>query len=166
MSYDICKTFHSTSVRDNSLRKYRFYALYAYGAPLLMVIISVIIDLAAPEANVSPGFGDNGFWFANRGGLILFFVGPTELLFFCNMAMLVVKIYNIFQHQKNSRFARINNNKEKPEKKKEKGFTSVFLLSLLTLIVYITSHPVPYAVFMVHVYQGFKFSFPGQLPCI
>ena len=120
MSYDICKTFHSTSIRDNSLRKYRKFALYAYGVPLILATIAVIVDLAAPDIDISPGFGDNGFWFANRGGLLLFFVGPTELLFLCNMAMLVVSIYNIYQHQKHSRFARINHKKNKKDTKKEK----------------------------------------------
>ena len=108
MSYDICKTFHSTSIRDNSLRKYRKYALYAYGVPLITATIAVIVDLAAPDVNISPGFGGNGFWFANPKGLLLFFIGPTELLFLCNMAMLIMSIYNIYQHQKYTRFVRMN----------------------------------------------------------
>ena len=117
MSYDICKTFHSTSIRDNSIRKYRVYALYAYGVPLIMAMIAVIVDLAARDAEVSPGFGDNGFWFANRGGLLLFFIGPTELLFLCNLIMLMISIYNIYQHQKQSRFARTNHKQFKKKSK-------------------------------------------------
>lgn len=102
MSYDVCKTFRSTQIRSNSHRLYIKYSVYAFGLPALMAAIAVMVDLLAPDSIVSPGFGD--FWFSNRGGLLLFFIGPALVIFLANVAMLAVSMYDIYTHQKSTKF--------------------------------------------------------------
>ena len=108
MSYDVCKTFHATKRCSRSHRLYIKYALYSFVGPAVLVAIAILVDQVAPEAKVSPGFGDNGFWFSNKGGLILFFIAPTELIFLSNIGMLGVTIYDIHNTEKQTKDASSN----------------------------------------------------------
>ena len=119
MSYDVCKSFRGIKIRSNSHRLYIKYAIYSFVGPAVLVSIAILVDQVAPEAKVSPGFGDKGFWFSNKGGLILFFIAPTELIFLVNIGMLVVTIYDIHNTQKQTKVAsskRIGKNKNETDK--------------------------------------------------
>ncbi|XP_018008952.1 uncharacterized protein LOC108666559 [Hyalella azteca] len=119
MSFDVCKTFRTTQIRSNSHRLYIKYATYAFGAPVVLASIAILVNEIAPESAMAPGFGVNGFWFSNQGGLRLFFCGPALLIFVANIVMLSVSIYDIFNHHKASRFAAMK--KDKKDKLKKTG---------------------------------------------
>ena len=85
ISFDICKTFHSQSMKYESNRTYLRYFFYAWGLPVLITLCAIMIDLLAPQSSVAPGFADYGFWFSNAWGLLMFFIIPVELIFIFNM---------------------------------------------------------------------------------
>lgn len=127
MSFDVCKTFRSQHRRSKSHRVYIKYAIYAFGGPLMLTLVAVIVNELAPNSAVAPGFGTHGFWFSKRGGLLLFFCGPALFIFIANLAMLGVSIYDIFQKQKDTQFAMVRSQSVKSKNKRAKKEADAFI---------------------------------------
>ena len=105
ISFDICKTFLSPNLRSHSSQTFIKYSLYAWGVALVVVLCALMVDQLAAESQVAPGFAIKGFWFANIGGLLMFFVIPVEILFSANLIMFVISIIEIRKQKQFSKFA-------------------------------------------------------------
>ena len=130
ISFDICKTFHSQSLKYESNRTYLRYFFYAWGLPLLMTVCAIMIDLLAPESSVAPGFAKYGFWFSSAWGLLMFFIIPVEIIFVFNMVMLILSISAIAKQRKVGKFASAS--VKSSRKSSEKSSDSVSKASTLT----------------------------------
>ncbi|KAK9890250.1 hypothetical protein WA026_010362 [Henosepilachna vigintioctopunctata] len=70
----------------------RLYKLYAWGIPLLIVTIGVILDsLPDPENKlIKPRFGENKCWFESEKEKLPFFNGPIGLLLTINLILFIL----------------------------------------------------------------------------
>ncbi|XP_024081865.1 uncharacterized protein LOC106668390 [Cimex lectularius] len=101
MSLDIWRTFSSSYLSHSAARSYFNYSIYAWGVPLVLVMISVVSDLtsAIPE-EYSPQYANlqGVCWFASRFGLVIFFYIPIWSLLLVN-TVLFIHTLSCFQKQ-------------------------------------------------------------------
>jgi hypothetical protein len=54
--------------KQTERKVFRYYSLYAWGLPVLLVVVSMTIDLmpTIPSSYLKPNFGDNKCWFSSK----------------------------------------------------------------------------------------------------
>ena len=99
MSFDIFTTFSSTvrpSSMDNHGRRFLRYSIYAWGLPLLIIIISVSINFSPIDTpQIRPGYGEGVCWITYRLALIVFFGVPVFLIITMNMVFYILTTVSI-----------------------------------------------------------------------
>ncbi|CAH0400474.1 unnamed protein product [Chilo suppressalis] len=93
-------------------KQYILYSFYAWGCPLLFVIIALITQFV--EGNhYRPGFGIDACWFKGRAETWLFFYGPIAILVASNVVMFVLSSYHLWQQTKKYEVNKLNNLKHR-----------------------------------------------------
>ncbi|KAF8796370.1 G-protein coupled receptor Mth2 like protein [Argiope bruennichi] len=99
MAYDLYKTFGDKTVLNNirSKGKYLFkYMLYAYGIPLLIVIITALLDSYLEDSIFSPQYGKNDIcWITNTYAAGMYFAAPLAAIMSANFTLYILTICSI-----------------------------------------------------------------------
>ncbi|XP_069941141.1 G-protein coupled receptor Mth2-like [Cherax quadricarinatus] len=123
MSIDICRTFLSRTYKLKSCATFIQYSIYAWSVPLVGSLTAFFVDqFISHDFLLSPQFGTNICWFNNIWGLAAFFTFPAGLVFFINIMLYAVSVYNIYMQMKSGEFAsstvRKNSGQQRSDKKK------------------------------------------------
>ena len=109
MGFDICRTFagQMSRHRDAGQRSnaFRFYSLYAWGVPMVIVSIGLALDLTHVWDDFAPRYGDHICWISNRSGLGIFFALPVGLLLLENTILFGVTVFSIVKQRRAGRYA-------------------------------------------------------------
>lgn len=102
MAYDVWKSIRmaTAKLRLTTNRpfivQYTRYSLFAWGTPLTIIILSIIIHNTAPEhSRYRLTFNENTCWFKYKSALSLYFVGPLFTLLLLNILFFVSSFYMI-----------------------------------------------------------------------
>lgn len=102
MAYDVWKSIRmaTAKLRLTTNRpfivQYARYSLFAWGTPLMIIILSIIIHNTAPEhSKYRLTFNENTCWFKYKRALSLYFVGPMFTLLLVNILFFVSSFYMI-----------------------------------------------------------------------
>lgn len=107
MAFDVWRTLKLATeklvIRSQSSGKRQFvwYSLYAWGGPLIITTISVIVDNydGIPEV-FKPGYGKYDIcWMNNRIAKIIFFVVPSFTLLIVNAVFFILTFFMIFNNK-------------------------------------------------------------------
>lgn len=112
MGVDVSRTFVGPQilVRHNSDGRgqrstYRFYSLYAWGLPTLIVSTGLLVDLAHLSERYGPNYGDHLCWICNKRGLAVFFIVPVASVLVANSILFTLTICSIIRQKKAAKFA-------------------------------------------------------------
>jgi len=103
MSYEIFKQIHGMSHmigghNSNSILK---QILVGYGVPLLIVVLTLIVELSAPRcASYNPRFGHKSCLFFGKLDKFLWLYGPILLMLVINTVMFIYITINVVKNQK------------------------------------------------------------------
>lgn len=104
MCFDMWSTLRSSQQHHHSLKVFGLYSLYAWGVPLLVGIIAVVLDALELPGVIRPRFLLHSCWFwrdtefwTYQGGIILFLV-VVNLFFFIHVA--VILAYKLKQRKR------------------------------------------------------------------
>lgn len=122
MAFDIFRSF--TSAKSQSFyssrkrtvsKRFIHYSLYAWMSPLLIVLISIILEFAKVE-QVMPDYGKAFCWFGNKNSQLIFFVVPVSLLILSDIIFFCLTVREIYKVNEGSR--KIKMTKNNAEKKR------------------------------------------------
>ena len=99
---------------------FRFYSLYAWGCPSLIVAVGVLLDVGSLWPEYAPSYGSHLCWISNRNGLGLFFVLPVALLLLQNVVLFALTVHSIWEQRKAAQFALNKNQSYRPSSAKER----------------------------------------------
>lgn len=112
MGFDICRTFagqmmahHNRGPGRGQRNTFRFYSLYAWGFPTLIVIIGLVLDFTHILDEYAPQYGGHICWISNRSGLSIFFGIPMAALLLENLILFTVTVVSIFKQRRAAQYA-------------------------------------------------------------
>ncbi|XP_068209578.1 probable G-protein coupled receptor Mth-like 1 isoform X1 [Palaemon carinicauda] len=98
MSFDIWKVIRSTvkcipltGILEKDMQKFLLYSAYAFGCPLIIVVVTFCMQSLSPEASaglIVPGFGKESCWFADEKAQFLYFYLVIATLNTASLCML------------------------------------------------------------------------------
>ncbi|XP_071446664.1 G-protein coupled receptor Mth2-like [Hetaerina americana] len=104
MCFDICLAFSGLrplrgSLRERERKKFLIYSLYAWGCPLLILIVCIVMDYAPgiPDTYLKPRFGVQKCWFSGKMETFAYFFGPIAVLVLCNVVLFIVTAIKLIQ---------------------------------------------------------------------
>ncbi|XP_064122159.1 probable G-protein coupled receptor Mth-like 1 [Macrobrachium nipponense] len=107
MCFDIWRVIRSslkciplTGILEKDKQKFLLYASYAFGCPLVIVLVTLIIQFLPQEASaglIVPGFGEESCWFAGELAQFLYFYLAIATLIVLSLCMLGHVIYMLCQ---------------------------------------------------------------------
>lgn len=81
-------------------RLFIFYNAYGWGAPLIMLLISVACHFA-PGNHLRPHFGLGICWFGGKAQIWAYFYGPISVLLVANIIMFVATAWSLWRRHRN-----------------------------------------------------------------
>ena len=105
ISFDMCRTFVSTSPFNSSKTRFKIYSYYSWGVPLLIVLIANVLDrIPVPVVllDYKPEYATEICWMNNKNASALFFILPVGSLVLENFFFFVMTVYGIQKNQFNS----------------------------------------------------------------
>ncbi|KAK7027385.1 hypothetical protein SK128_013599 [Halocaridina rubra] len=98
MCFDIWSTLRfmnpASEPREKARLRFRLYSLYSWGCPLVIAIVSVIIESLPEDIDViRPGFGESRCWFVDNKSLWVYFYGFVLVLVIINIIFFVDVAY-------------------------------------------------------------------------
>jgi hypothetical protein len=102
IAFDFCMTFSHrflSVTRNRNTKRFLWYSLYAWGTPLMIVLVSFLFDfsdLVSEFSSMKPGYGNGICWITSSTALLLFFAGPLclfKLFDFAAFSLTIVYIY-------------------------------------------------------------------------
>ena len=115
MSYDIWKAFTSgtkpMSAKDSKVA-FKRYAAYGWGAPGIVLLISLLVNFLADEScSIRPAYGEFICWLGYRNGLFIFFALPISFVIANNLFFYTMTIISIQRISKATKMV-VNKNSE------------------------------------------------------
>ncbi|KAF2885025.1 hypothetical protein ILUMI_21141 [Ignelater luminosus] len=120
MSIDIWWAFSglrgfSGSKKEAERKRFLLYSGYAWGMPLLHVILVICLTLGITSHNLewyNPGMGDGQCWFRSGVPTLVYFYGPMAVLVIVNITLFVVTACKIKQVQQDTAMLRKDESKK------------------------------------------------------
>ncbi|KAK3090496.1 hypothetical protein FSP39_012296 [Pinctada imbricata] len=105
MSFDIFFTFSAgfkrSGDRGQSSKRFKYYSLYAWSVPCVLLTICVIIDVWS-TSDYRPLYGDVVCWISSPKALLVFFLVPLGIILFSNIIFFVITAKNIYVSEHNT----------------------------------------------------------------
>lgn len=134
MAYDLYQTFGNKTMLNNirSTRKYLpRYMAYAYGIPLLFIVITSLLDHFLEDSIFSPHYGRNDVcWITSKHAAAAYFALPLAIVMCINICFFILTILSIRSVKHVLYLA--------DEKFKHKGKSEVFLYARMALVIGLT----------------------------
>ncbi|XP_042230406.1 G-protein coupled receptor Mth2-like isoform X2 [Homarus americanus] len=90
-----------TGILASDAKKFKLYCVYAWGGPLAITIVSIVLDNLPDEPHfkglIRPGFGLVSCWFSGDIELFTYFYGIVALLFLMNVLLLGHTVILLYQ---------------------------------------------------------------------
>ncbi|CAL4077718.1 unnamed protein product, partial [Meganyctiphanes norvegica] len=118
ISFDISYTFTSQTIAFRSTKTFIYYNIYAFGVPLVLAIITAIVN-ASSDSAWSPNFGKCRCWFNEKNSQILFFNAPALIVFVFNIVLYVMAVHSIYKQFKFGKVASSTVKKHSSKNKKD-----------------------------------------------
>ena len=102
MAFDVFQKFRTFARQIRApkesadIRKLVFYFLYAQGVPLLIVVITTLIDKSGNESLILPNMGKYGCFLGSEGSSSNAPYFHTPIFLYYHLFLLIVQILNIF----------------------------------------------------------------------
>ncbi|KAK9504340.1 hypothetical protein O3M35_010695 [Rhynocoris fuscipes] len=156
MCIDIYLAFSSVRLRGSrggDIRKLVFYSLYAWGMPLIILLITVTVDfsdLVPDNSPFKPKIGIQKCFFDDRSSAYMYFYGPMGVLICTNLILFAITAYRIWRTSKET--AALNRgdsrrHSDKQENERFKLYVKLFLVMginwVAELISFILGKQVP-----------------------
>jgi hypothetical protein len=110
MCFDIWWTFCGVrflrgSVKERERKKFLLYSVYAWGAPLIMLVVCLLMDLIpdVPGTFIKPEFGVTKCWFKTDDAVLAYFYGPVGFLLLCNTIFFITTAFKIIGLKRETR---------------------------------------------------------------
>ncbi|PNF36788.1 G-protein coupled receptor Mth2 [Cryptotermes secundus] len=110
MCFDIWWTFSGLrpihgSVKEREHKKFIMYSIYAWGAPFIMLLVCMMLDLVPgiPDEYIKPGFGVTKCWFGSDTAVLAYFYGPIGFLVLCNIILFITTAMKIMKLKRETR---------------------------------------------------------------
>jgi len=110
MCFDIWWTFCGVrmlrgSVKERERKKFLIYSIYAWGAPLVMLVVCLLMDLLpdVPSTYIRPEFGVTKCWFKTDTAVFAYFYGPVGVLLLCNSIFFITTACKIIGLKRETR---------------------------------------------------------------
>ncbi|KAH3725203.1 probable G-protein coupled receptor Mth-like 3 [Dreissena polymorpha] len=116
IAFDLWKTFSKSFVTSGSVdkagKRFRLYSIYAWGIPMILLGIALIIDQADLDINpdFKPRYGKGLCWFNSRVSLIVFFAGPLAVFKLFDIVSFVFTAVHIARANRQGARARTKKN--------------------------------------------------------
>ncbi|KAF5272705.1 hypothetical protein FQA39_LY07732 [Lamprigera yunnana] len=140
MSIDMWWTFSGLrgftgSKKQKEKKRFLVYSAYAWGMPLLLVIIVTAMthsESIPADAWYNPGIGDGRCWFRGEYPNLLYFYGPMSLIVLSNVILFCITALKIKKVQKDTEMlTRHDSKKHNYERNKERFY--LFLKLMLAM---------------------------------
>lgn len=80
LSFDIWRGITAVNLSSTRKRTLALYAVAAWGAPLIIVIVAAMVNWFAPTSPMSPLYGDASCWIGSIWAQIAYFLAPMAVL--------------------------------------------------------------------------------------
>ncbi|XP_052243322.1 uncharacterized protein LOC127853133 [Dreissena polymorpha] len=116
IAFDLWKTFSKSFVTSGSVdkagKRFRLYSIYAWGIPMILIGIALIIDQSDFDINpdFKPRYGKGLCWFNSRVSLIVFFAGPLAVFKLFDIVSFVFTAVHIARTNRQGARARTKKN--------------------------------------------------------
>ncbi|XP_043216131.1 uncharacterized protein LOC122378743 [Amphibalanus amphitrite] len=152
--------------RTSGRKRFRLYAVYAWGCPLLMASLALIMDLAPGIDNCSvikPAFGRYRCLFQNRKAFIAYFYIPIGVLLAICLLLYILTVKNLSVPSKmpgKDASSAMSKQSAKQQGKRRKLCAKLFLIMGITWVAELLSYligdsPVWYFFDVINILQGF-----------
>ncbi|XP_050093237.1 G-protein coupled receptor Mth2-like [Anopheles aquasalis] len=94
MSFDICWTFGGSCGRTSERRKFLYYSLYAWGVPLLLLLLILLFDhTELINYNLRPNIGEEGCFLQEEGCFLMLVIST-------NIFLLAITAKRVYQNDR------------------------------------------------------------------
>ncbi|KAF4528729.1 hypothetical protein B566_EDAN008995 [Ephemera danica] len=129
---------------DRERRKLIIYSLYAWGCPLIMLVVSIIMDYAPgiPNTALKPQFGVQRCWFGDKLAVFAYFFGPISVLLICNLVLFIMTAVRIVKLRRGTAVLKHADSQRSDQREKQQKFVlylKLFLVMGLTWIMELVS---------------------------
>ncbi|XP_049763992.1 uncharacterized protein LOC126092435 [Schistocerca cancellata] len=107
MSLDIWRTFGAKGYSSGTRCHYWKYAIYAWGIPLLIVVLAVVFDNTSTfPMHLRPHYAEHKMtcWFGNPLGLLIYLVAPMFVIVVINIVFFGITIYRLHEMKLSIKF--------------------------------------------------------------
>ena len=150
IAFDICRTFLVNSYysackdKEEQSRIFLLHLVAGFGIiPVIPVVLALVVDLCFNSSDFAPRYGGIGqafriAWFANRLGLLVFYIVPVAMMYVVNLVFFILTVVSILKTDANTAStitAKASSSSIKFQKSPNGMRTRVFLfLKLLVLM--------------------------------
>lgn len=99
ISFHIWRTTVMPTALGTNKQWYLLYCVYAYGIPLIIILIAVIAH-HAPGDHIKPRIGEYACWFSDRDATWAYFYGPIAFLLIINVILFVWTVKKLWKDMK------------------------------------------------------------------
>ncbi|XP_046680952.1 G-protein coupled receptor Mth2-like isoform X4 [Homalodisca vitripennis] len=110
------------SVKEREHKKFILYSLYAWGCPLVIFVITLVIELvpSIPKSFIKPQFGVDKCWFKTSEALVLYFYLPIGVLVLLNIAMFVTTAFRLRMHTRDTKVLQTSESRRNDEAERQR----------------------------------------------
>ncbi|KAH6929596.1 hypothetical protein HPB50_002804 [Hyalomma asiaticum] len=95
LSFDIWKNVAADRLTSSSHRRFLLYALIAWGGPLIVIAVCLVLNWTAPDFVFSPQYGRFACWIGSIWGQLAFFLMPMGTLLVLDIGLYVHIVVHI-----------------------------------------------------------------------
>uniref|UniRef100_A0A1B6EGM6 G-protein coupled receptors family 2 profile 2 domain-containing protein n=1 Tax=Clastoptera arizonana TaxID=38151 RepID=A0A1B6EGM6_9HEMI len=90
------------SVKEREHKKFIIYSIYAWGCPLIIFIITLVMQTVKeiPDTFIKPEFGLNKCWFSTEKATFIYFYLPMGVVVILNIIMFATTALRLVAHTK------------------------------------------------------------------
>lgn len=136
MCYDLWSTLRSSRQQYHSMKRFLLYGAYAWGCPLVVGVITIIIDNQETSNLIRPKFVENSCWFFGDAEYWLYLQGIICILVLVNLFFFVHVAISLSQKMRQRRkvFETSTSHSSNSTKTKEQAWLYVKLLIVMGVV--------------------------------
>ncbi|MPC21600.1 uncharacterized protein LOC123507871 [Portunus trituberculatus] len=102
MCFDMWKILRGSTVQHHSRRVFLCYSVYAWGCPLVVSTITLVLDLVAPENIILPAYFNGACWFNDDQAYWAYFSSFILIIVVINIGFFIHVAVTLYQKMKQS----------------------------------------------------------------
>ncbi|XP_046390305.1 G-protein coupled receptor Mth2-like [Ischnura elegans] len=145
MCIDIFLTFSGLrplrgSLRERERKKFFIYSLYAWGCPLIILIVCIVMDFAPgiPDTYLRPRFGEKKCWFSGKMENLVYFFGPVGALVICNVILFVLTAVKLIRLKRETAMLKKGDSRRHDDREDRNRFNLYLKLLIVMGVTWVT----------------------------